>query len=374
MRRRQRMTRTGPMALVALGLAMQGSPIAWAQLETVDPALYAAVEALVTHDPAVANDPELTALCREVAEATVLDPRERAAVTREVMELHREGVDLNTVVPPEVREAAREQFEKMQGQAREQLDALRASDPEAAREMELMMREGEQCMRAFESGERYVPSTEMVEHAKEMFSDWKEDMIAQGASPEYVARAESEFTQWSSGEAMEMMGPGHEMMGPGGEMPSLEQMEAMVASGQMTPEQLEMAKNYMEQGGMEHFGPGPMEGFGPGPMEAFGPGPTEYQGMNPTEAFEHWAATEGQSLDPAQVEQYREMAEHYQPPESNYTPPETPEYVPPPSGGAEGPHTLVQDNPPGQPDGWDGGDADTLPDHPHPEGMAPHSG
>ncbi|HLD78065.1 MAG TPA: hypothetical protein VJB16_03470, partial [archaeon] len=292
------------MALVALGLAMQGSPIAWAQLETADPALHAAVEALVAHDPDIAGNPELAELCREVAEAAMVDPAERAAVTREVIALHQEGVDLNTVVPPEVREAAREQFEKIQGQMREQLESLRASDPGAAREMELMMREGEQCMRAFESGEPYTPSPDMVEHAREMFGSWKEDMLAQGASPEYVARAESEFTRWSSGEAMEMMGPGPEMMGPGGEMPSLEQMETMVASGQMTPEQLEMAKNYMEQGGMEHFGPGPMEGFGPGPMEAFGP--------NPMEAFEQFAANAGEYVSPEQMEQYREMAEQYQ--------------------------------------------------------------
>ena len=370
MHRSQRMTRTGLTALVALGLALQGSSIAWAQLEMADPALYAAVEALVTSDPAVANDPELAALCREVAEATVLDPRERSAVTREVMEMHREGVDLSTVVPPEVREAAREQFEKVQGQMREQLDALRASDPEAAREMELMMREGEQCMLAFESGERYTPSSEMVEHAKEMFSDWETDARANGASEEYLERARGEFALWSSGEAMEMMGPGHEMMGPGapGEMPSLEQMEAMVASGQMTPEQLEMAKQYGEQGGMEHFGPGPMEGFGPGPMETFGASPMEH--------FNDWAATAGENISPEQMEQYHEMAEQYQREfeNQNYDNTQLQQFDQnsPPPPPPEGPHTLVQDNPPGQPDGWDSGDADNLVDHMHPEGTAPH--
>ncbi len=345
--------RLGQRVLLAVALSFQMSPVAWAQLETVDPALYAAVEALIAADPEVANDPELAQLCRNVAEATVLDPRERAAVTQEVASLQREGVDLSTVIPTEVREAAREEFNRVQGQMREQLENLRATDPQAAREMELSIREGERCMLAFESGERYVPSAEMVAHAEGMFHEWESDMVARGAPAEYVERARFEFARWSGGE-MEMMGPGGVMGGPGpggelghpgagpGGMPSLDQMEQMVSSGQMTPEQLQMAKDYMANSqefmashpGYEVFGPnaqgdggppqgmtfegygsGPMEGFGgPGPMEGFGSGPMEYEFQSPMEAFAQWEAAEGQNVSPELLEQYREMAEQYQPP------------------------------------------------------------
>ncbi|MBI1992170.1 MAG: hypothetical protein HYS71_02895, partial [Candidatus Omnitrophica bacterium] len=145
------------VAVVVVGMAMQSSPIAWAALETVDPALHAAVEALVSADPEIAGNAELAQICRQVAESTVLDPRERAAVTSEVAAIQREGVDIGTVIPKEVREAAREQFTKVQGEMREQLEKLRASDPEKAKEIELTMREGERQMLAFESGERYTP-------------------------------------------------------------------------------------------------------------------------------------------------------------------------------------------------------------------------
>lgn len=230
------------VAVVVVGMVMQSSPMAWAQLETVDPALHAAVEALVAADPEVANNPELAQICRDVAEATVLDPRERAAVTSEVIVLQREGVDLSTVIPKEVREAAREQFTKVQGEMREQLEKLRAADPEKAKEMELTMREGERCMLAFESGERYVPSTEMVAHAQEMFGEWEKDMLTQGAPPEFVERAKLEFAMWSGGEPMQMGfgGPGHEFAGLAGHMPSVEQMQAMG----MTAEQIQMAQTY----------------------------------------------------------------------------------------------------------------------------------
>jgi hypothetical protein len=170
-------------ALVAMGLSVQSSPLAWAQLETADPALNAALEALVAHDPEISNNPELAQICRDVAEATLRDPQERAAITREVEQLYREGVDLSSVIPPEVREAAREEFGRVQEQMRGELEALRSSNPESAREMELMMQEGERAMAAFESGERYVPSTEMVSHAREMFTEWETDMRSQGAPP-----------------------------------------------------------------------------------------------------------------------------------------------------------------------------------------------
>lgn len=241
-------------ALVASAMVFQ-TPVAWAQLADVDPALHAAVEALVTSDPEVARDPELAELCRGIAEATIVDPRERSAVTGEVVALQREGVDLSTVIPKEVRDAAREKFTQVQGEMREKLEALQATNPERAREIELMMREGERCMLAFESGERYAPSAEMVAHANEMFSDWKEGMLAQGAPPDFVARAEFEFTTWTGGEHFGM--PGHEFTGPGGPMPSVEQMQAMG----MTAEQIQMAHTYaggeFPQGGMMA---GPMEG------------------------------------------------------------------------------------------------------------------
>src|SRR3989338_885426 len=232
------MCRRALAVFVAVGLVVLQAPsLAWAQLETVDPALHAAVEALVAHDPEIVNDPELAELCRTVAEATVVDPRERAAVTNEVIALQREGVDVSTVIPTEVREAAREQWTQVQGQMREQLETLRAADPQRAQEVELMMQEGERQMLAFESGEHYTPSPEMVAHAETMMHEWESDMVANGAPPEFIERAREEFARWSSGEMNEMMGmmgPGHEMGGPGpGGMPSVEQMEQMVANGQM---------------------------------------------------------------------------------------------------------------------------------------------
>ncbi len=300
------MGRAAQTALVVVGLTFQAAPIAWAQLETVDPMLNAAVEALVTTDPEVVGDPELATLCRDIAEATVLDPRERAAITREVIELHRAGVDLSTIVSPEVREAAREQFAQVQGQMRERLETLRATDPEKAREIELMMREGERQMAAFESGERYVPSQEMVAHAETMMREWESEMIAQGAPPEFVERARQEFAMWSGGEMEGMMGgPGHEMgPGPGG-MPSVEQMEQMVAAGQMTPEQLQMAKEYM-QGGFESYQTG---------MEAYHTGMESYQaGMEAYQAGMEY----GQMMEQQYMEQY--AAEY------NFTPPENMNY------------------------------------------------
>lgn len=348
------MWRKAQIALLTVGLACQASPIAWAQLETVDPALHAAVEALVANDPELINDPELSELCRQVAEATVVDPRERAAVTNEVAALQREGVDVSTVIPPEVREAAREQWTRVQGEMQAQVETLRATDPDKAREIELMMREGERTMQAFENGEKYTPSPEMVSHAEGMFKDWEADMAAQGAPPEYLEAARVEFARWSGGETTGMMGgPGHEMMGPGhdlggpGGMPSVEQMQAMVDAGQMTPEQLQMATEYM-QGGFESYQAG---------MEAYHAG-MEY----------------GQQME----QQYMEQMAH----EYNYTPPENQTYdtlqqqhfetLQSPTPAPAGPHTLVQDNPPGQPDGWDNADADNLVDHTHSEGTAPH--
>jgi len=356
------MGRRALAAIVASGLVMlQWPSLAWAQLETVDPVLHAAVEALVAHDPDIVNDPELAELCRTVAEATVVDPRERSAVTNEVIALQREGVDLSTVIPTEVREAAREQFSRVQGQMREQLETLRATDPQRAQEVELMMQEGERCMLAFETGEQYTPSPEMVAHAEGMMREWETEMLANGAPPEYIERARTEFAAWSSGEMTEMMGmmgPGHEMGGPGG-MPTPEQMQAMVDAGQMTPEQFQMAQEYM-QGGFEAFGPmGGFESYQAG-MEAYHTGMEAYQA-----GMEY-----GQMMEQQYMEQYAT--------EYNYTPPENmnydnlqqqqfDNYQQPP-----GPHTLVQDNPPGQEDGWDNGDVDNLVDHFHLDGTAPH--
>ena len=316
------------ISIVAASMTVQAFPIiAWAQptptsseglLDDVDPALHAAVQALIAHDPDIANNPELADLVRQVAEATVLDPRERAAVTNEVVAMHQEGIGADAVIPQEVRDAAREEFAKVQTQMQEQLETLRASDPEAAHEMELKMQEGERAMQAFESGERYIPSPEMVAHAEGMFRDWESDMVAQGAPQELLDRARTEFAMWSEGGVMDHLfaGPaqGDEMTpgrgmegGPGqaGGMPSPEQLQAMVDSGQMTPEQFEMAKTYMEQG---------TEGFGPNPgveQYAQGPSGSEYQG-SPMEMFNEWSAAEGQNVSPGQMEQYREMAEQYQ--------------------------------------------------------------
>ena len=293
---------------------------------------------------------------RQVAEATVLEPAERAAVTNEVAAIHREGVDLNTLISPEVREAAREQFTQVQSQMREQVETLRATDPQRAQEVELMMREGERQMLAFESGEHYTPSPEMVAHAEEMMHEWETEMTAQGVPPEYIDRARTEFAAWSSGEMTEvmgMMGPGHEMGGPGG-MPTPEQMQGMVDAGQMTPEQFQMATEYM-QGGFE------------GNFEAYHGMETEYMGMNPAEAFEQWATTEGQTLDPATVEHYREMMEN-----QNYDTLQQQQFdtnQPPPGNS---PHTFVSTD--GITEQWDGGDPDGTADHPHTVGTVAHTG
>ena len=348
---------------VASGLLCQGSSVAWAQLADVDPALNAAVQALLAKDPEIANNPELADLVRQVAEASVLDPRERSAITHEVAAMHREGVDVNTVIPTEVREAAREEFAKVQTQMQEQLETLRATDPEAAKELELMMQEGDRAMQAFENGEPYVPSPEMVAHAEEMFHNWEADMTAQGAPPEYLEQARMEFAAWSSGEMGGMMGgPGPDMMGAGheGGMPSLEQMQAMVDAGQMTPEQLQMAKDYMQNGGVEALGP-----------------TAEYQGMSPTDAFEHWAATEGQNFSPEQMEQYREMAEQYRPENQNYDNLQQQQFdqsQPPPNGTPPpSPEVLVavhDHNGDGTPDEYHyDTNGDGVADHAHP---APH--
>ncbi|MDP3722815.1 MAG: hypothetical protein Q8R91_04880 [Candidatus Omnitrophota bacterium] len=235
-------------SLLIVGLMIQSSPVAWAQLATVDPALHAAVEALVTVDPEIAGDPELAQLCRSVAEATVTDIRERLSVAQEVALMQREGVDVRTVIPDAVRETAREQFTKVQGEMQKELETLRSVDPEKAKEIELMMREGERTMLAFESGERYIPSPEMVVHAEGMFKDWESDMLAQGAPPEFLEAARGEMARWSTGEmAMAFGGPGHDFAGPQGMPPSVEQMQAMG----MSAEQIQAATvqhQYIEMG------------------------------------------------------------------------------------------------------------------------------
>lgn len=351
------------VAAFAIAGVVVSSPAAWAQLDTADPVLAAAVEALIAHDPDVAQNPELAALCREIAEATVSDPRERAAVTYEAAVLQREGVDVSTVISPEVRDAARGEFEKMQEQARQGLESLPLEERQRA---ELMMQEASRQFDAWEGGEKYVPSDAMRQEAEHMFNEW-----AETASPEQRAFAERMFTEWSAGEMpgpnFGEMGPGHEV-GPGN-MPSIEQMQAMG----MSPEQIQMAQD-MPHGGMMPDGMMPTEGFGPGPSQ-------EFPGASPMEAFEHWAA-EGH-MSPEMETQYREMAETYQHEfeNQNYDTAQSTHFdafQPPPGGStptpppSDSPHTLVQDNPPGQEDGWDSGDADVAPDHTHPEGFAPH--
>ena len=252
------MRRTNPCSLalrslVALGVALSGSPMAWAQLAEVDPVLHAGVEALVASDPEVARDPELAQLCRTIAEAVVFDPRERAAVTREAAALEREGIDLNTVISPEVRETARARFNEVQTRMQAEAEALRASDPERAKGIELMLREGERQMTAFEQGERYVPSPEMISHAQDMFREWESGMLAQGAPPEFVEAARGEMARWSTGEMQVAFGgPRHDFAGPQGMPPSVGQMQAMG----MTAEQIQAAtvqQQYIEMGSSGHM-------------------------------------------------------------------------------------------------------------------------
>ena len=93
--------------ILVSGLSLMGpggSNLALAQLADVDPVLDVALKAYIAHDPDLANNPELAEVCRNVAEATVLDPVERAAVTKEVIDLQRQGVDVKAEIPPEVRE------------------------------------------------------------------------------------------------------------------------------------------------------------------------------------------------------------------------------------------------------------------------------
>lgn len=299
MMRRWQMCRTAATALLVAGLVLP-SPVAWAQLATVDPALAASVDALVANDPELTGDPELAELCRTVAEATVLDPRERAAVTREAAELVRQGTDLSEVIPDEVRQAAREQFVQMQGDLQEKLETLRATDPEAARELELMMREGEAQMRAFENGGEYIPSTEMVAHAQETFGEWKDVMLEQGVPADLVARAEAEFAQWSGGgmsfSDMVQAGPGDEMQGP----PTAEHLQQMASEGQISQEQFGQMMADLEAWTngddatraalMEQYG-GMHDGFGPqGGWEGFGPageGWEQYGGTETLADFQH---------------------------------------------------------------------------------------
>lgn len=325
---------TSHITRVVLTMAlMVPSPGAWAQLADVDPALSAAVEALVAHDPELAADPELAELCRDIAEATIVDPRERAAVAYEVVSMQREGVDVATVVPPEVRDAARGELERMQEQARQLAESL---SPEERQHAELMMREASRQFDAWESGDRYVPSTEMVEVARGMFDTWAED-----ATPEQRQWADQEFARWSSGD---LMGPGFEMMGPGheggmGSPPPKEHFDQLLAEGQINQEEYAQAlegmqafqewetagrdpekfKELMEQFGGMHEGEfGSWEGHYAGDFEfgqeAYGPGGFETYGAefgaSPMEAFEHWAGSE--QFSPEMEAQYREMAEQYQ--------------------------------------------------------------
>jgi hypothetical protein len=273
-------------------------------LQEVDPALHAAVEALIQHDPAVSNDPELAAIVRDVAEATVHDPVERAVVTREVVELQREGIDVRSVIPPEVREAARDGFQEVRGQMEARIEVLRATDPEAAREMELRMNEGDRVMRAFEAGERYMPSPEIVQHAREMFRDWETQAIASGASDRDLMMARAGLESFYRGEMMGPGGPGTggpmgfelgggpgpfgpgpeggaPMMGP----PSQEQLQAAVDAGQISQAEFTRAMEGLQQWEAAANDPAAREALmrefgGHGPM---GGG---FEGMMPPEGFE----------------------------------------------------------------------------------------
>ena len=134
-------------------------------------------------------------------------------------------------------------------------------------------------------------------------------------------------------------------------------MQAMVDAGQMTPEQLQMAHEYMS-GGFEAFGPvgGGFESYQAG-MESYQAGMEAYQA-----GMEY-----GQVMEQQYIEQFHPENMNY----DNLQQQQFDQYQPPP-GDVPGPHKLVQDNAPGQADGWDNGDADNLVDHFHPDGTAPH--
>jgi len=178
--------------------------------------------------------------------------------------------------------------------------------------------------------------------------------IAETATPEQRTMAERMFGEWSAGE---MPGPNFGEMGPGhdfgpGNMPSLEQMQAMG----MSAEQIQMAQEHMQQGGMIP------EGFGPGSgMEM------EQYGMSPMEAFEHWAAEN--HMTPEMEAQYREMAETYQQEfeNQNYDTTQSTNFdtYQPPSGGGGSGETLVRTETHVADHNGDGDTTDLVDTHPH---------
>lgn len=187
---------------VVLGLCLGGTgvPTAVAQLATQDPALGAGVEALIAADPEVRGNPALAQLCRDVAEATVHDPGVRAEVIREArVVMPRDGIDPQQVVTPEVRQAARTEFARMQERMREEARRLHDSDPDAARGIEFQLEEAGRQLRALERRERYVPSEAMVRHANEAFERWQQDAWTRGMPEEMLALARADFVRWTPG-------------------------------------------------------------------------------------------------------------------------------------------------------------------------------
>jgi len=362
------------MGLLMVGLAVP-SPIAWAQMDPAilerDPILALTIEAAVKADPDLQKDLELRGMVEQLAKDCLTDPRARAEITYEVGQVRAEG-GAEKVISKDVLTAVRSEtsttFASREADMRKALEAMPANSTE--RKMaELNMEHGRAVMEAYAKGEASPPPPrEMVAHAQEMFKEWSEKS---GASPREIEMAKFSMERFASGE-MAMggggFGPGHggELGGPAGGMPSAEQMQQMVASGQMTSEQMKMAQEYMAHG-PEAFGPGPVE------MGGFG-------GSAPIEQaqFDKWVAEgnvspEHQAAAQKEFEVYREKIES-----QVYDTNQTKTYDtnnPPPGGGSptpEGPHTKVSEV--GGLGQWDGADADTLPDHTHPIGAAPHSG
>lgn len=332
----ERMTRwqlcreMGRWVLIA-GLAVQASPVVWAQFEPVvverDPILAATVEAAVKADPDLQRDAELRNTVEQLTKDCLTDPRARAEVASEVDHVRAEG-GAEKVIGKEVLTAVRAEasntFAAREADIRKGLEALPVNSTE--RKMaELSIEHSKQVMEAYAKGEAAPPPPrEMVAHAGEMFKEWAEKS---GASQQDIDMAKYALEKFSHGEMAGPMGPGGFGPGQGMEMgpPSDQQLKAMADAGTISPEKLaQMQKDkaawesgdqttreaMMQKYAGEAFQQGSEGGFHQG-FEGFG-GPTgnenQGQGVAPRDAFERWAAAEGHNVSPEQLDKYREIA------------------------------------------------------------------